>query len=578
MGPLGPNATHKSYTSTECNMVPTLSAFVVFLAAQLPSEATLPGQNQNQNQKPPGRNLPSEATLPGVPKATAPIVQQKQLPSESSLPVGFVVEKPKPIVEYLVDQEAAAEQLDQTESASDQPQAKPAAADGQVGQLPIGQAPPGLPWLRLNMHGQVGIVRALTYTADGSRLCAGGDDKTVEVWTRLGDANNRRWTHERAIRWPVERGPRGRLYAIAAAPGLVAMSGYGILGGIGEIWLVDPATGELKRTLVDEKNGHRQIVAGLAFPPGRADILASQDTAGRVIVWRQDANTGLWTPKQLVAPDAETLDAETLRFVLPQRRVVPIAMPDAQHVIVAGNPKLEVTPDGNRIPRWELHLIDIGSGKRMTLRSQRQHARAVSALAVTRDGQSLASADMSGNLRLWDLRTGSHVGGQDELEVPLTTLAWSPNGKVLITGSGRSFKRTSNPQKEPQAVWQRWNVPSLTQAVRVSEEVVDRDVYAVAINPQGTEVAYTQGSDVIVRRLQPNAAPESLRGLARPVLRVAFAVEQPYYRVAIGTSRQPNGKVPLENAFDLQGVKLDAARQLDEKDCLITTAGVAAGM
>lgn len=567
-------------------MISTLSTIVVFLAAQLPSEATLPGQKSAV--KPAVRNLPSEATLPGVPKATSgvpketrsvpketrdvpketePVAQQKQLPGEASLPAGFVVEKPKPIADYLVDQEAAAEQLDQTESASDQPQGKPAAADGQAGPLQIGQAPPGLPWLRLNMHGQVGVVRALTYTADGSRLCAGGDDKTVEIWTRLGEANNRRWTHERAIRWPVERGPRGRLYAIAAAPGLVAMSGYGTMGGIGEIWLVDPATGELKRALVDEQNGHRQIVAGLSFPPGRADILASQDTAGRVIVWRQDANTGLWKPKQLVAPDSETLDAETLRFVVPQRRVVPIAMPDEKHVIVAGNPTLEATPDGSRFPRWDLHLIDIDSGKRVTLRSEKRHARAVSALAVTRDGKALASADMSGNLRLWDLRTATHVGGKDSLDVPLTTLVWSPNGKVLITGSGKSLGRKSA-TKEPQAVWQVWNVPSLAQARLASENVVDRDVYAIGINPQGTEIAYTQGSDVIVRRLQPNVAAESLRGLARPVLRVAFAIEQPFYRIAIGTRRQANGDVPLDNAFDLSGVKLDAARQLDERDWL----------
>ena len=38
------------------------------------------------------------------------------------------------------------------------------------------------PRLRINSGGHIGVVHALAFTPDSTRLCSAGTDKTVEVW------------------------------------------------------------------------------------------------------------------------------------------------------------------------------------------------------------------------------------------------------------------------------------------------------------------------------------------------------------------------------------------------------------
>lgn len=531
-----------------------LTAVVCWAVTELPSESTLPGK------RPIPRNLaaelPSEETLPGRPLANTLTVDPR-LPSESKLPAGFVMEQPKLAAELLVDVESTLEPLQAVESPSDRPVQTGQAGQANAAAAPIGQAPAGLPWLRLNMQGHVGLVRAMAFTADGSRLCSAGDDKTVEVWTQLGAENNRRWVHERALRWPVERGPRGRILALATSPKLLALAGYGTLGGVGEIWLIDPASGELKRALIDEQIGHRQIVAGLSFPPGRADLLASQDVQGRLLIWRQAADTGIWTARQLVPPHSEVLRPEDARLLESIPRSAPIVMPNERQVIYASllsrDRWLPERSGVSAVPTWSLAVLDIESGESTLLESSTQHLKSVMGIAISNDGLRLVSSDLYGRLLFWDVASKS-LAASYQLDVSLGALAWSPDGQTLIGGSYLSEKRGGK------ALLQRWRVATLTDPQLVAEEPLTRDVLAVAMNPRGTEWAYSQGSDVIIRRLAAaEEAPNILRGLTRPVLRVAFAANGPEYRIAIGTRRLENGQVPWERDFDLQEVKLDSA-------------------
>src|SRR5262249_9715380 len=99
------------------------------------------------------------------------------------------------------------------------------------------------PWLRIDSGGHTAAVRALAFTSDSSRLLSGGLDKNVEVWNMAALRDLRRvFLRERTIRWQVARGLRGSIYALAAAPDapLVAIGGYGAMGSLGEIVLVNP--------------------------------------------------------------------------------------------------------------------------------------------------------------------------------------------------------------------------------------------------------------------------------------------------------------------------------------------------
>ena len=109
--------------------------------------------------------------------------------------------------------------------------------------LQLDRSPDSRPWLRLNARGLVGSARAITFTSDGQRLCAAGDNKEIVVWNRQGD----RWNFERTIRWQVQRGERGRITTLVAGSGSLVFGGFGAMGELGEIVVVDAQTGRSGR-------------------------------------------------------------------------------------------------------------------------------------------------------------------------------------------------------------------------------------------------------------------------------------------------------------------------------------------
>jgi WD40 repeat protein len=245
-------------------------------------------------------------------------------------------------------------------------------------------------------------------------------------------------------------------------------------------------------------------------------------------------------------------------------------MPDDDHVVVAtfaGWKTLASRPD--RVPAWSLVRIDTDSSAREPFAAEGQHLGAVMALAISPDGRSLASSDTFGGLHFWNMADRSLVASRRQ-NVGLSALAWSPDGQTLVAGSSLS------PLRGNKAVWQLWRVANRKVPALATEEVVERDVFAIAVNPRGGELAYTQGSEIVLHRLGVGGPTDRLRGLSRPVLRVAFAVQPPEYRVAIGTRRagKVNGneneteRIPWEHAFNLSQVKLEAARELRENDWL----------
>ena len=150
------------------------------------------------------------------------------------------------------------------------------------------------PWLSLNVGGHTATVNALAFTPDNKQLYSAGLDKVVNVWDMSAAVRDLRRGRllGRTFRWPVNRGLRGGIYALAVAPddGLLAVAGYGASNETGEIWLVEPRQG----TLVELLRGHRQPVMSLAFSADGAG-LASLDAAGKTILWRR----GQWQPSTL---------------------------------------------------------------------------------------------------------------------------------------------------------------------------------------------------------------------------------------------------------------------------------------
>lgn len=410
------------------------------------------------------------------------------------------------------------------------------AAEGQRDLVRVRQ-PAEEPLLRINVGGHTGAVRALAFTQDSTRLCSAGLDKDVQVWnlTAMGRDLKRVFLRERVIRWQVARGLRGSIYALAAAPsdGLLAVGGYGAMGSLGEILLVDPVTGKLNKIL----EGHRQTISALAFSPD-GNGLVSQDIAGAVRLWKR----GQWPSATLTEADEKTYGPKQAALLAPVAKLRPIAMVGNDQVVLA----VLVSASAEARLQWRLRLVSTADPKQFrTLDTI--HNGLVTALAATPDGSRLASADRDGNLHVWNLAQG---GPADSLKpgAAVLSLAFSPDGRRLAAGTAVTTGATHSE-------FQVWNLE--TQQIAWRRSLPDH-VYACAVSPDGQRVAYVGGQDneVFVAALggeEQAAKPAALRGTGRRILKAAFAKEQPFYRLAFGSQFRDHGfndSAELAETFD----------------------------
>ena len=399
------------------------------------------------------------------------------------------------------------------------------------------------PWLRINAGGHTASVRALAFSPDGKRLCSAGVDKIIEVWNLSALARDIRRTflRERTIRWQVARGLRGSIFALAAAPsdGLLAFGGYGAMGSLGEIMLVRPVDGGLVKVL----EGHRQSICSLSFSRD-GNWLASSDAAGRSILWRRDG----WQSRILFDSDATTYDAPTARRIADQPKLRPIVIVGNSDVILPAS--VGLLPNGRL--GWKLQRVRIDAKDEFhTLPTL--HVGMVTALAASPDGALLASADSSGKLYLSDLKNGEPPR-ELQPQGAVLSLAFSPDGRTLVAGTAIApGVKTSQLQ-----IWD-----LATNTLKRSRPLPDH-VRTCAVSPDGQFVAYGGGSEneVFIERLDAPERTVALRGSGKRVLKVAFAREEPYYRVAFGTEPRQRGfndYADLEHAFD--PVKLELGDQ-----------------
>jgi WD40 repeat protein/serine/threonine protein kinase len=346
--------------------------------------------------------------------------------------------------------------------------------------------------------GHEGPVLALDYDPNLGRLVTGSSDRTVRVWNvRTGEDTILRG-HESAVQ-DVAFGPGGDLVLSCDQQGLVYL------------W---DAEGDLAAT---ELLLHRAPVNALAFDPSGRRLVSGSDDH-ELVLW--DAQNG----EPLRRLRGHEGEVSSVAFARDGRTLLSGSLDKTARLwdaetgrvlkIFSGHEKwvdsVALTSDGARVLTGsgdkKVRVFDAGTAT--VLRELVGHLRPVYEVALAPDESRVATAGR--DVLVWEL---SGADGEPELALSgrnsFRALAWSPDGKTLVTGS--SFGDV-----------QLWDASSARLIATHQDH--KNQVLAIAFTPDGKRFA--TGSNDGTIRIREAASGETMLVLSEPrgdVLALAFS-------------------------------------------------------
>jgi WD40 repeat protein len=287
---------------------------------------------------------------------------------------------------------------------------------------------------RNRLSHEAGVV-AIAFSPDGKTVVSGSFDGTLRRWdAQTGIAKGKPLTgHSEAVTF------------FAFSP-----DGKTIVSGSWDktVRLWDAQTGVAKgKPLI----GHQGSVNSVAFSPdGKTIVSGSFDKTLR----RWDAQTGVTKGKPLTG---HTKPVSSVAF-----------SPDGKTIVSSSGDKT--------LRRWDAQT-GVAKGKPLT-----GHSEAVTSFAFSPDGKTIVSGSWDDTLRLWDAQTGVAKGKpltapQDTVISvtfrPVNSVAFSPDGKTIVSGSGDETVRL-------------WDVQ--TRVAKGKFTGHQDMVYSVAFSPDGKTI------------------------------------------------------------------------------------------
>jgi WD40 repeat protein len=238
------------------------------------------------------------------------------------------------------------------------------------------------------LEGHRGTVWGVTFSPDGRHALSCGQDRTARLWAIPSGEQQQ-----------LFEGHRGEIYAVAFGPKADHVL-TASLDGTSRAWSTADSN---KNEPLGEANQVGNVLA--IAPDGQRALLSTRDKS--LCLWDVASRR------------------EVRRFTGPTGR--------PQAIVFAPDRPMAASGDGNTIRRWNL---ENGAQARVLT----HHTNFVQGLAFLRDGR-LASCGDDGSVRLWDINTGEELCRFEGHQEPVRTVSSTADGRFIasagVTGTVR---------------------------------------------------------------------------------------------------------------------------------------------